>query len=70
MKSFKRLKRSSGVCSLVMFDIDHFKKINDQYGHQVGDDAIRLVSKLFLEMSRDVDICGRYGGEEFFCYFA
>ncbi len=62
---FKRNQRSDKQTSLVIFDIDHFKNINDTYGHQVGDDAIRMVSKLFLENSRDVDICGRYGGEEF-----
>jgi diguanylate cyclase (GGDEF)-like protein len=39
--------------------------VNDNYGHQVGDDAIRLVSKLMQESSRDIDTCGRYGGEEF-----
>ncbi|ARN76184.1 sensor domain-containing diguanylate cyclase [Oceanicoccus sagamiensis] len=62
---FKRNQRSDKQTSLVIFDIDHFKNINDTYGHQVGDDAIRTVSKLFLDNSRDVDICGRYGGEEF-----
>ena len=62
---FMRNQRSAHQTALVMFDIDHFKNINDTYGHQVGDDAIRMVAKLFLENSRDVDICGRYGGEEF-----
>ena len=65
LSEFKRNRRSNEPISLVMFDIDHFKRINDTYGHQVGDDAIRLVSSLLLETSRDIDTCGRYGGEEF-----
>lgn len=64
-EEFRRHSRSNSSKCLVMFDIDHFKKINDNYGHFVGDEAIRLVSRLLLENSRDIDICGRYGGEEF-----
>lgn len=64
-EEFKRKSRSDQAISLVMFDIDHFKKINDGYGHHVGDEAIRSVSRLLLENSRDIDLCGRYGGEEF-----
>jgi diguanylate cyclase (GGDEF)-like protein len=64
-EEFKRHHRSSEPVSLVMFDIDHFKKINDSYGHAVGDDAIRFVASTVLDMSREIDIAGRYGGEEF-----
>jgi diguanylate cyclase len=64
-EEWERAKRSQQQISLVMFDIDHFKKINDGHGHQTGDEAIRLVSRTLRENSRDVDICGRYGGEEF-----
>ena len=64
-EEFRRNKRAKGNIALVMFDIDHFKKINDSYGHQVGDDSIREVARLMRENSREVDICGRYGGEEF-----
>ena len=60
-----RARRTREHVSLVMFDIDHFKHINDGHGHQTGDEAIRMVSRTLLELSREVDICGRYGGEEF-----
>ena len=65
-EEFKRNKRHQerDLC-VVMLDIDHFKNINDTYGHQVGDDAIREVSRIILDNAREVDICGRYGGEEF-----
>ncbi len=62
---FLRNKRTKTNAALVMLDIDHFKNINDTYGHQVGDDSIREVSRLIKENSRAIDICGRYGGEEF-----
>lgn len=48
-----------------MFDIDHFKKVNDTYGHQAGDEVIREVSKALQKQVRKTDISGRYGGEEF-----
>lgn len=64
-EEWERAKRSQQSVSLVMFDIDHFKNINDNHGHQTGDEAIRLVARTLREISRDVDICGRYGGEEF-----
>lgn len=51
--------------SLIMMDIDHFKEINDNYGHLVGDDVLRFLSKIMAESSREEDLCYRYGGEEF-----
>lgn len=52
--------------SLILMDIDHFKRVNDEYGHLVGDDCIRQVTKLFREQfKRKTDIVARYGGEEF-----
>lgn len=48
-----------------MFDIDHFKKVNDTYGHQAGDEVIRTLASIVRQTVRETDICGRYGGEEF-----
>ncbi len=64
-QEFKRHKRyQSGAC-LVMFDIDHFKKVNDTYGHPTGDEVIRETARVVRESIRDIDTAGRYGGEEF-----
>ena len=51
--------------SLVLLDIDHFKAVNDQYGHLVGDDALRLIAKVARDTVRTADFTGRWGGEEF-----
>jgi len=64
-REFNRSKRSNLICCVVMFDIDHFKKVNDTYGHQAGDEVIRRTSALLKETMRNTDIAGRYGGEEF-----
>ena len=52
-------------CSLIICDIDHFKQVNDNYGHQAGDDAIISFAKLLKSMCRHGDLVARYGGEEF-----
>lgn len=65
IQEFKRFDRYDQPSSLIMLDIDHFKKVNDKYGHTVGDDVIRQVSRAIKEQVRDLDIAGRYGGEEF-----
>ncbi len=61
----KRWSRSRHPSSLVMLDIDHFKLVNDTYGHMVGDEVIKHLSVLIKTHARETDICGRYGGEEF-----
>jgi diguanylate cyclase (GGDEF)-like protein len=62
---YKRWVRSQHPSSLVMLDIDHFKSVNDNYGHLVGDEVIRHISALIIEQAREIDISGRYGGDEF-----
>ena len=51
--------------SMIMLDIDHFKRVNDTYGHKAGDDVIRFISKTIKSSVRKVDFAARYGGEEF-----
>jgi diguanylate cyclase (GGDEF)-like protein/PAS domain S-box-containing protein/putative nucleotidyltransferase with HDIG domain len=63
---FKRVKRYGGILSCMMIDIDHFKNLNDTHGHLCGDFVLRELSSIIRTQSREVDICGRYGGEEFF----
>ena len=60
-----RAERYDSPLSILLIDIDHFKQINDQYGHQAGDEVLRLISPLIDTMARTTDIVGRYGGEEF-----
>ena len=62
---FKRSKRYQVALSFVMVDIDHFKKLNDTYGHQVGDEVLQQVGRIIRESVRTTDTPGRYGGEEF-----
>jgi diguanylate cyclase (GGDEF)-like protein/PAS domain S-box-containing protein len=62
---FERYRRYQHECAVVMFDIDHFKPVNDTYGHQVGDDVIRHTSQTLRNNLRQTDLGGRYGGEEF-----
>ncbi|MBZ0157785.1 MAG: diguanylate cyclase [Alphaproteobacteria bacterium] len=64
-KETERAKRYGSPLSLLMFDIDRFKGINDTYGHQTGDSVLRTVSSLVRENIRSVDFFGRWGGEEF-----
>lgn len=64
-QEFLRTKRSEGSCSLLIFDIDHFKRVNDEYGHSCGDEALRHIAGLLKSALRETDIAGRYGGEEF-----
>lgn len=60
-----RCQRNQTPCSLVMCDIDHFKRVNDIYGHQSGDDVLAAVADILREQLRPYDLAARYGGEEF-----
>ena len=62
---YARFRRHGTKVTLVMFDIDHFKQVNDTYGHQAGDRVIERVANVVRDHVRDSDIAGRYGGEEF-----
>ncbi len=64
-QEFNRLQRFSEPISLLLIDIDHFKKINDTYGHPVGDAVLKEVSENIKKTIRNIDIPARYGGEEF-----
>lgn len=63
--AYARHQRYGNALSLVMLDIDHFKQVNDTYGHQAGDKVIEQVAALLHEHVRESDVAGRYGGEEF-----
>ena len=58
-------QRKGTPCTLVLLDIDFFKKFNDTHGHQVGDEVLRQVAKVLAKQSREMDVPCRYGGEEF-----
>src|SRR5690606_7540210 len=61
----ERAKRFSHSFALILLDIDDFKSINDEYGHQQGDAVLREVASVLRELSREIDLPARYGGEEF-----
>lgn len=61
----ERALRYDSTLALLMIDLDHFKRVNDTYGHLVGDDVLRDVAKLLVDTIRVSDIVARYGGEEF-----
>ena len=64
-KEFEKHDRSKGDITFVMIDVDYFKKINDTYGHMVGNIVLNELSQILLKSVRKSDIVGRYGGEEF-----
>ncbi len=61
----ERASRHGGKVALLLCDVDHFKKVNDNYGHPMGDEVLRRVARVLQEVPRKIDIPARYGGEEF-----
>ncbi|MFZ5478206.1 MAG: diguanylate cyclase [Myxococcota bacterium] len=64
VREFERARRYGRPLSLLLLDLDHFKRVNDTYGHPVGDRALALVGRLLRATVRTCDVAGRYGGEE------
>ena len=64
-RELNRARRFGQPVSAIMLDLDHFKQVNDTYGHAIGDQVLRTVAERCSEGIRDIDILGRYGGEEF-----
>ena len=68
-EAFSKAKASQSELSCIMTDIDHFKSVNDTYGHGVGDEVIKLLADILHDHARENDFVGRYGGEEFCVVF-
>lgn len=64
-EAWSRIQRRGGAVSLIMADIDHFKSVNDHYGHSAGDELLRKIAASIAHECRETDFPGRYGGEEF-----
>ena len=60
-----KIKRYGGTFSIIFLDLDHFKQVNDNYGHDAGDKVLRSVTDIVSSANRSADIFARYGGEEF-----
>jgi len=65
VEEFKRAQRYGAPLSVAMLDLDHFKQVNDKYGHDCGDLVLKEFGALLVQNARTTDIVGRYGGEEF-----
>lgn len=64
-EEYERARRTGEPLSVVMLDFDHFKRVNDAYGHQVGDRVLQEMAEILRKTAREIDKLGRYGGEEF-----
>ena len=63
--AIKHHKQGKSICAIMVFDLDHFKLVNDSYGHATGDEVLIAFAKCLTENTRSTDIVGRFGGEEF-----
>ncbi len=64
-REWARIERHGGHLSFIMADIDHFKRVNDRYGHHIGDKMLHEVARAIARQCRELDLPARYGGEEF-----
>lgn len=64
-EALARTRSRGGELSLILFDLDHFKRVNDTHGHLVGDQVLRVAAETVMTALREADAAGRYGGEEF-----
>jgi len=64
LEEVRKARHNGRPLSLAILDIDHFKKVNDDYGHHMGDEVLRWLSRLVMEQARETDFVARYGGEE------
>ena len=65
LEEIERARRYGAGMAIIMADIDQFKRLNDEFGHVLGDEVLRQVSSLFHQQVRKIDVVCRYGGEEF-----
>jgi diguanylate cyclase (GGDEF)-like protein len=64
-EEFKRARRYDAPLTVMLLDLDHFKQVNDKYGHDCGDQVLTEFARILVQNAREIDIVGRYGGEEF-----
>jgi diguanylate cyclase (GGDEF)-like protein len=64
-RELRRAVREQGPLGIIMLDLDHFKQLNDTFGHEAGDTVLRALGHCMQELTRGYDIACRYGGEEF-----
>ena len=69
-KEWKSATRSGTMLTIALLDVDHFKKINDEFGHPAGDEVLRGISRTIMQHLRPGDIVARWGGEEFLTVLA
>jgi diguanylate cyclase (GGDEF)-like protein len=64
-EEIKRARGSEEAFTMILFDLDDFKRVNDEHGHRIGDESLRIVAEALRSSARQTDVLARYGGEEF-----